>query len=131
MNGDAAVAGYPAFVWFLANNPKLSKAATRLIRDSENDVFVSAVSAWELATKVRTGKWEALVSVGLSFRSDLAVHGFCELAITVEHGCLAGSMPGIHRDPFDRMLAAQSKIERIPIISIDARLDEVAIARIW
>lgn len=120
-----------ALVWFLANDPRLSTAANRLICDPNNQIFVSAAISWEITTKVRSGKWPAVAPLAQTFRATVAGQGFLELAITVEHACLAGLMAGAHRDPFDIMLAAQSKTENMPVISIDNRLDHFAIARIW
>ena len=75
---------------------------------------MSAASGWEITTKVRTGRWPAAVPLAQTFRPAIAGQGFLELAITVEHACLSGSMAGAHGDPFDRMLAAQSRTENIP-----------------
>lgn len=119
------------FVWFLANDPQLSTTASQLICDLTNQIFVSAASGWEITTKVRTGRWPAVDPLARTFRATIASQGFLELAITVEHACLSGSMAGAHRDPFDRMLAAQSKTENMSVISIDNRLDQFAIKRLW
>ena len=118
-------------VWFLADDPQLSTTASQLVRDMTNQIFVSAASGWEITTKVRTGRWPAAAPLARSFRAAVASQGFLELAITVEHACLSGSMAGAHRDPFDRMLAAQSRTENMPVISADSRLDQFAITRIW
>jgi PIN domain nuclease of toxin-antitoxin system len=120
-----------ALFWFLCNSPSLSATASQVIADPNNQIFVSAVGAWEITTKVRSGKWPAASQLAQTFGAAIASQGFIELAITVEHACLAGSMAVAHRDPFDRMLAAQSKIEDMPVISIDALLDQFAITRIW
>ena len=119
------------FVWFLSNNPALSATARQMISDPNNQIFVSAASAWEMTTKVRRGRWPAANRLAQTFGAAIASQGFIELAITVQHACLAGSIAAAHRDPFDRMLAAQSKMEDMPVISIDRLLDQFAITRIW
>lgn len=118
-------------VWFLANDVQLSATATGLICDTGNDVFVSAATGWEIATKTRTGRWPEVAPLAQNFRNVLRREGFLELAITMEHACLSGSLPGAHRDPFDRMIAAQSLTENLSVISLDNQLDQFGISRLW
>ncbi len=107
-----------AFFWWLTDDPKLSRNAADLIRD-DSDVHVSAVVAWEIANKVRTGKWQDAKPLLDRFFDIVREEGFLPLPITLEHAHLAGSLPGAHRDPFDRMLAAQAQIENMPLVTAD------------
>jgi PIN domain nuclease of toxin-antitoxin system len=106
------------FFWWLTDDPKLSRNAADLIRD-DSDVHVSAVVALEIANKVRTGKWQDAKPLLDRFFDIVMEEGFLPLPITLEHARLAGSLPGAHRDPFDRMLAAQAQIENVPLVTAD------------
>jgi PIN domain nuclease of toxin-antitoxin system len=118
------------FVWWVSDDSKLSSAAKRAIEE-ESGVFVSAVVAWELSTKVRLGKWRDAEPIVTDFFRLLVHYGFDALPITVQHGHLAGSMRGAHRDPFDRMLAAQAEIEDMPLVSADPAFRAFAIRVLW
>ncbi len=120
-----------AFLWWLAGDPQLSDRAKAAIADPANDVFISAVSAWEIATKFRLGKLPGAQAVAADIAAIIADQGFAALPITVPHGHLAGSLPSPHRDPFDRMLIAQSMLDRMPLISIEQIFDQYGVQRIW
>jgi PIN domain nuclease of toxin-antitoxin system len=105
--------------------------AQDLIENREHGVVVSAASAWEVATKVRLGKLDMAAEVVQNFEAYMALERFFALSVTTEHGILAGSLPGPHKDPFDRMLLAQAMIEKIPIISNDKALDGYGVTRLW
>jgi len=102
-------------IWALENNPILSNAAKEAIQDGTNMVFVSAASAWEMSIKKAIGKLE----VPDNLQQELAQHRFTMLDINFEHAQLAGKLPNIHKDPFDRMLIAQAKIEKLTLITKD------------
>jgi PIN domain nuclease of toxin-antitoxin system len=92
---------------------------------------VSTVSAWEIATKVRLGRLDVAADLARDFGGYLAQERFECLSISTEHGIRAGSLPGSHKDPFDRMLVAQAQIESLVIISNDALLDGYGVTRAW
>jgi PIN domain nuclease of toxin-antitoxin system len=118
-------------VWTAIGSAKLSPLAHATIRDSANRMLVSSASAWEIATKVRIGKFPEAVSVELDFLNIPSVTGFEFLELTVEAALLAGRLKGTHKDPFDRMLAAQAIVLGIPIISGDSEIDTFGVRRIW
>lgn len=120
-----------ALIWFAFDDSKLSRRARSVLLDLENEILVSATSAWELTTKVRVGKLPIASRFAVEFREKVRNLGFQELAITVEHGQRAGLLPGEHRDPFDRMLMAQAISENIPIVSNEQVFDEYHVRRIW
>jgi PIN domain nuclease of toxin-antitoxin system len=119
-----------ALLWWMNGNPRLSPAARARI-ENESDVFVSAVSAVEIATKVRVGKLPEAARLAHRFRESVNEQGFTPLPISLEHGRLSGSLPNAHRDPFDRILAAQSLIEGMPLVTNDARLMAFGVAVVW
>ena len=120
-----------ALLFWLDGDRRLSGGARRVIRDETNEILVSAASAWEIGTKVRLGKLPGAVAVAEDLPGCIASQGFAPLEISVRHAQLAGQLPADHRDPFDRMLAAQAQIEGIPIVSNDAALDAFGIRRLW
>ncbi len=101
------------------------------MQSEANQVFVSAASAWEVATKFRLGRLRFAQSLVENFIPRVTAAGFTLLASLPEHALRAGRMPGEHRDPFDRMLAAQALHEDIPILSADTRFDGFGARRIW
>jgi PIN domain nuclease of toxin-antitoxin system len=120
-----------AFVWWSLDHPRLSRAARTAIADADNEVYISAVVAWELATKVRIGKWTDARELAENFDLALARNNFQPLAISTAHARAAGFLAGRHRDPFDRMLAAQSQIEDMPLITADPVFKAFGTKVIW
>ena len=120
-----------ALIWWLAGDPSLSANAKAAILDSGNEIFVSAASAWEIATKFRIGKLAGAGALAMNVAGVLASQGFLELPITVQHGQAAGSLPGPHRDPFDRMLIAQATLADFVLVSNEAVFDRYGIRRLW
>ena len=120
-----------ALLWWLYDDRRLSKTARSLVADPESPIVVSSASAWEIATKYRLGK---LPSAG-EFVRDMPLWitkaGFRELPITLAHAQRAGSWPQPHRDPFDRMIAAQSSIEQIPVVTRDPAFAAFATQVVW
>lgn len=102
-----------------------------VIEDSASTVFVSAVSAWEVTTKVRGGKWPEAAELATEFELVLAEHSFTPLPVTIRHGWLAGSMAEVHRDPFDRMLAAQAMLEEMPLVTADPAFRNFDVQVLW
>src|SRR5437868_3429716 len=96
-----------ALLWWVHQPSSLSRVARQMIADGADQVFVSAVSAMEIATKDRAGKLEFRSALATSFRHETAIEGFRELPISVAHAQLAGSYRIDHKDPWDRLLAAQ------------------------
>lgn len=118
-------------IWWLAGDPQLPESARALIGDDLNAVHVSAASAWEISTKVRIGKLPGAASLVHILHEQLAKQGFIETDITTDHVLRAGSLPGTHRDPFDRMLAAQAQAENFLVVSNDPVFDRFGVVRVW
>jgi PIN domain nuclease of toxin-antitoxin system len=107
------------YFWWTTDDARLSRGARHAIEDAGSDVYVSAVVAWEITNKVRSGKWPEAEILIERFFDVLRRYDFMALPVTLEHAHLAASMPDRHRDPFDRMLAAQSQIENVPLVTAD------------
>jgi PIN domain nuclease of toxin-antitoxin system len=104
-----------AFVWWDAKDAHLPERMREAIASAENQIFVSAVSVWEIAIKRAAGK----LIFGGSIASVVEAHGFQSLPILVTHAEWAGSLDRIHNDPFDRMLVAQAQLEGLVLVTAD------------
>ena len=118
-------------LWWLSDDPALTKPARKIIAETKNIVFVSAASAWEIATKVRLGKLPTAADLVADFTGHIEREGFQILAISGEHAIRAGLLPGAHKDPFDRMLIAQAQSENMPLVSNEALFDTYGVRRLW
>jgi len=119
-----------ALLWWATSNPGLSRKARKAIADDATDVFVSAASAWEIATKVRIGKLEWPGTAG-TVNAYVLGQGFRALPISLVHAELAGQLPIAHRDPFDRMLIAQAQTEDMWLVSNEAAFDTTGVRLYW
>jgi len=120
-----------ALLWWLSDDPSLTRTARRIIAETGNNLIVSASSAWEISTKVRLGKLRTAADLVSDFSDRMEREGFQLLPISPEHGIRAGLLPGPHKDPFDRMLIAQAQAENIPIISNEAVFEGYGVRRLW
>lgn len=111
-----------ALLWFDADPARLSPRATRLLRDRNNQVYVSAITAWELAIKNRLGKLPLASPLLNSYHSSLARYGFVALPLSSDHALAERSLSHDYNDPFDRALVAQAAHEKLSLLSRDARL---------
>lgn len=120
-----------ALLWWVTNSLDLSGPARKIIADEDNAIFVSAASAWEIATKVRLGQLSGVPGVVDRFGELVAADGFRHLPVSYLHALRSGGYGVAHKDPFDRMLAAQSEIERLPLITRDPAFSLFGIETIW
>ncbi|WP_200874895.1 type II toxin-antitoxin system VapC family toxin [Desulfonatronum thiodismutans] len=120
-----------ALLWWLTDDPRLSVPARDAIADEKNTIFVSAASSWEIATKQRIGKLEQVPGVVERFAELVAADGFTHLPITYVHSLRAGSYSMQHCDPFDRMLAAQSELEMLPLVTLDPAFSAFHCITFW
>jgi PIN domain nuclease of toxin-antitoxin system len=118
-------------LWATLSPSFLSRKASAIIANELNVILVSAASAWEIATKVRLGKLPGAEALEREFVEVMDHAGYTLLAINVESALRAGRLIAAHRDPFDRMIAAQALASDIPVLSSDARLDTFGVRRIW
>lgn len=120
-----------ALLWWWTADRRLSDAAEAAIGDAAHDVVVSAASAWEIATKQRLGKLEGVPQATERFSELVAADGFAHLPITHVHSLRAGGFGAAHRDPFDRVLAAQSELERLTLVSRDPAFADFGLTPLW
>lgn len=108
-----------AFIWFLRDDPELSETAARLIEDSNNEIFISVGSIWEIAIKASLGKLEAPAGLEDSLELKLQDAGFQILPVEFKHVSAVYSLPNVHSDPFDRLLISQCRLENLTAITND------------
>jgi PIN domain nuclease of toxin-antitoxin system len=106
-------------LWWLFDSPQLSANLRSIVAERSHEILVSSASAWEIATKFRIGKLPEASSLIQDYSGWLTRAGFLTLNVTAEHALRAGLLTHSHRDPFDRMLAAQSAVENVPLCSAD------------
>ncbi len=118
-------------LWWFFNDPQLSYRSRAIIEDGEQKLFVSAASAWEISTKHRIGKLPEAAEAVNRFADLLRQARMEPLAISLQHGLLAGSLAGDHRDPFDRMIIAQAQVEELAVITSDSVFERFGIEVVW
>ncbi|MTJ50865.1 type II toxin-antitoxin system VapC family toxin [Dolichospermum sp. UHCC 0259] len=106
-------------LWWFFDDPKLDTECRNIICNPDHLIFVSSVSAWEIATKYRIGKLPEAKQIVEEYSQILHRARFVELPMTSAHALRAGSLPIAHRDPFDRMIMAQAELESLPVITYD------------
>jgi PIN domain nuclease of toxin-antitoxin system len=120
-----------ALLWWLADPEQLSSEAHAAIADPQNAVFASAASAWELAATTRLGKLTIAEPLLQELPALLGAQGFELLPVEFSHGLRAGTYTQAHRDPFDRLLAAQAELERLTLVSLDQALLDFPCQLLW
>ena len=120
-----------ALIWATLSPSSLSRQAGETISDESNVILVSAASAWEIATKVRIGKLPDAEKLERDYLDVLEAAGYTQLPIDAGSALRAGRLAADHKDPFDRMIAAQALALDIPVLSPDPLLDGFGVRRIW
>jgi PIN domain nuclease of toxin-antitoxin system len=120
-----------ALIWWWNEDDKLSRAARDAMADRSNALFVSAASAWEIATKVRAGRLPSMARHLASFDANVRADGFGHLVVRQDHGVHGGLLPGEHADPFDRLIAAQALIEGLVVITRDKQISRFGCRTLW
>ena len=120
-----------AVIWWWTDDPRLPAAARAAIASPGDMVCVSAASVWEIATKHRNGKWPEVARIIDEFPALLRKSRFVPLPVSIDHARAAGRLEGPHRDPFDRMLIAQSREEKAAVVSADGVFAAYGAPVIW
>ena len=120
-----------ALLWWWSEPSRLSRQARKFVASRQNDIWVSTATGWEVLTKQRIGKLPSIGGLAANLFQEIREEGFQPLSITFAHACLAGSFTQPHRDPFDRVLAAQSLLENLRLVSADTVFDQFGIQRLW
>lgn len=110
-------------LWWLVDSPQLGARCKEIISDQRNQIVVSAATSWEISIKMSLGKLEAPEDMD----SVVEDEGFSKLPISLYHGQLAGHLPPIHRDPFDRMLVAQAQAEGLILMTADENIGQYGV----
>jgi PIN domain nuclease of toxin-antitoxin system len=118
-------------LWAKISPASLSRQVAEIMADPLNVIFVSAATAWEIATKVRLGKLPGAEPLERDFLENMEDSGYVLLPIEAESALRAGRLPGDHGDPFDRIIAAQALAMDIPVLSADTELDAFGVRRLW
>ena len=118
-------------LWWIDGDPRISDRAQALISDADNTVSVSVASVWEIAIKAGLGQLEVPPDLRGYLRRQLARNDFELLPVLFEHAVAVRDLPLHHRDPFDRLLIAQARIERLNLVSRDARMKAYEIDVLW
>lgn len=113
-----------ALIWVFDANPKLSQAAREAISEGQNEVFVSAVTAWEIAIRRSLGKLE----LSGDYRRGLERYRFTPLSITTDHALAVETLPQHHADPFDRLLIVQAQLENLTLVTRDGHFGAYDVA---
>lgn len=119
------------FLWWVTDDPNLSTVVHTLIADPENTIYFSVISAWEIMIKSQTGKLVLPESAEAYIPSRLTVNQFNTLSVELSHVLNLATLPSHHRDPFDRLLIAQSHSENIAIATVDALITQYPVNVIW
>jgi PIN domain nuclease of toxin-antitoxin system len=118
-------------IWFLDDSNQLSADHYEKLEDPATRVFVSAISIFEMTTKARIGKLELPKQFQDKLTDIYPVFGFASLDVRPQHAVMAGRLPGEHKDPFDRLLAAQAIVEDMAIMTIDKRIADMGARVVW
>jgi PIN domain nuclease of toxin-antitoxin system len=121
----------PALLWLAFEQQSLSSHVLQVVASDKNEIFVSAATAWEITTKYRNGRLDFASALALNFVPRVTSAGYQLMAISSEHAVRAGLLPGNHKDPFDRMIAAQAIHEDMPLLSTDTQFDQFGVRREW
>jgi PIN domain nuclease of toxin-antitoxin system len=120
-----------AFLWWINDDPQLSESVRQIIGNAENVLYFSAASGWEIAIKYRLGKLELPAEPESFVIQEIQSNRFRPLPIELNHALHTYSLPMLHRDPFDRVLIAQSQLESLPILTVDRAIRQYEVATIW
>jgi PIN domain nuclease of toxin-antitoxin system len=118
-------------IWFTEANPNLLSHHVEWLRSENNTIFISAVSIFELTTKIRIGKLKLPPAFMVKPSDIYAAFRFTPMPLNARHAEQAGQLQGNHKDPFDRLLTAQSLIEDMPIMTIDQRIRDLGAEVMW
>ena len=120
-----------AFLWWIRDDPRLSRRARELVTSGRNELFLSVTCVWEILTKTQTGKLRLAESAQKFVTEQLTANNIRVLPLTLDHVFRLEQLPLHHRDPFDRILIAQSLEEEFPILSADPLLKNYSATLLW
>jgi PIN domain nuclease of toxin-antitoxin system len=119
------------FLWWVADDPQISLNAKDIISNPDNEIYFSIVSAWEIIIKVGTGKLTLSEPAEIYIPSRVASNQFETIPVQMSHILRINNLPSFHKDPFDRLLIAQSLVEDLALITVDGAITRYPIKTIW
>jgi len=126
-----AVLDTRTFLWWNMDDLRLSATAREIISDGRNRIFLSAVSVWEMVVKVSKGRLLLPDAPAAWIPSSMASNRFSGLSVEISHTLEVYRLPAYHNDPFERLLAAQCRVEKLPLLSADSSLQAYGIEVLW
>lgn len=120
-----------AFLWWIMDDPRLSQRVKTILSENHNQIFLSSASGWEMAIKVKLGKLSLPKNFEFFVVRELRNNGIEVLPVQMSHALHVHRLPAHHRDPFDRMLIAQSQLENLSLVTNDAQIVRYPIKTIW
>jgi len=120
-----------AFLWWITNDPRLSRKVREIISDGENELFLSVASGWEMAIKAGLGRLQLPPNLEHFILEQMALNAIESLPVQMSHALHVYKLPAHHRDPFDRMLIAQAQLENLPILTVDPQIARYSVKVIW
>jgi PIN domain nuclease of toxin-antitoxin system len=119
------------FLWWNLDDPQLSEQAKEIIANGENEIFISAASAWEIAIKTAKGRLVLPEEPAQYLANRMSEYHFQALPVQISHAVHVYGLPGHHADPFDRLLISQCQLETMPLISKDKDIQKYDVEVIW
>ena len=119
------------FLWWNLDAPQLSSVAREFIATGDNEIFLSAATAWEIAIKAAKGRLTLPEPPDQYVAERMRLHHFSALPIELSHALEVYRLPDIHQDPFDRLLIAQSQLEKMPLLTADSEINHYQVEVIW
>lgn len=120
-----------AFLWWITNDPRLSKKVREIISDGENELFLSVASGWEMAIKAGLERLQLPSNLEHFILEQMALNAIESLPVQMSHALHVYKLPAHHRDPFDRMLIAQAQLQNLPILTVDPQIARYSVKVIW
>ncbi len=119
------------FLWWIGDDSRLSKKAREMISEADNQLYLSAASGWEIAIKAKLGKLQIDGDVTTFIIEQMHLNSIEQLPVSISHALHVSTLDDLHRDPFDRLLVAQARLERMPILTADQYIAAYPIETIW
>ena len=119
------------FLWWISDDSRLSDRAREVIGDGRNELFFSAASGWEISSKAGLGRLDVPEDLQRFIADQLSRNAIQVLPIYLSHALHTGSLPGHHRDPFDRILVSQAILEKLPLLSADPQISPYPVQVVW
>ena len=120
-----------AFLWWIADDDRLSTSARSIIGNRENELFLSAATGWEIAIKARLGRIHLPGNVDSFIAKQLGLNDIYSLPIQMSHALNVYNLPNYHRDPFDRLIISQAQLEKMSILTTDPQIARYGVKVVW